>query len=600
MVRFFFAFLAALLLGCLPGLAQNRSALEGQNNTAIRANGRNAITGPLLNGLLGNIITGTGNQADGNIWSGTNLFSGTLPALSSGTLAIGGLSGAPTLGASGEGALYLSSINGLSLQGEGPIYDAAILNKLGAVALGVQTGTANITLGTATASQAGGILMTGTPGTVGNSGFLLNEHVGGTCLGNCGAVYIQSGSYNIASTATSSMLFVQGSCCGTNGAGVAGYSAAITSLNEVATIVTATFANPLTPAVAGETVALGGLPGGYPTSAVLLSASASGGGVTTVTFTGSPSLSPCSSNCGTITASFAGGLTTALLNESVVTDPMIRTGNGTFWGALVSTGHVQTNSGGFSAAIASISEPSGTTATITFPTPTPVPVASEVVWLSGATPSGYNTSWIIQTASNVGGTSTITITTNGNLGNGSGGTATVYMNKEVTETNYAEMTSAGTYWAALSNKEFDYSIASGAHVHEATGMTFVLESANQQAPDTGVFPAFGISAQPGAVATVTCGYCFGNQNGFNAMSAGASLLGWIPLLGASNTGPTVTNGFFFPTLTFTGFAYDTPGATIDGSGNASFNSVSASNGVSCPTGSPSSSFATSGGIVTHC
>ena len=82
-----------------------------------------------------------------NSFSGTSLFTGTTtPTMAAGDLFIGGVMVPPTFGASGEGAVYLSSANGLILQGQGSNYDFQLLNKNGSVIFQVATGTTNVSV----------------------------------------------------------------------------------------------------------------------------------------------------------------------------------------------------------------------------------------------------------------------------------------------------------------------------------------------------------------------------------------------------------------------------------------------------------------------
>jgi hypothetical protein len=71
----FIYLLVVLLWAAAPALAQTRTQLNNQNNTTINSNGREAITGPVLNSMLGQIITGAGIVGDTNAWTGTNSYS---------------------------------------------------------------------------------------------------------------------------------------------------------------------------------------------------------------------------------------------------------------------------------------------------------------------------------------------------------------------------------------------------------------------------------------------------------------------------------------------------------------------------------------------
>ena len=70
-------YLLCLLLAISPAVAQNRSFLQGQTNKYIVTNSQGAITEPILNNLIQQIISGTANQSDNNVFSGANSHSGT-------------------------------------------------------------------------------------------------------------------------------------------------------------------------------------------------------------------------------------------------------------------------------------------------------------------------------------------------------------------------------------------------------------------------------------------------------------------------------------------------------------------------------------------
>jgi hypothetical protein len=73
-------FVAIFWLASSQVFAQNRAQLFQLNNQNIYANGQGAITGPVLNGVLSQIIAGTGNQTDTNLWTGSNTFTGPFSA----------------------------------------------------------------------------------------------------------------------------------------------------------------------------------------------------------------------------------------------------------------------------------------------------------------------------------------------------------------------------------------------------------------------------------------------------------------------------------------------------------------------------------------
>lgn len=64
----------ALLGSCGLARADSRSDLTTLNNQNINANGQGKITGPVLNGVLGQMINSFGVMGDTNEWSGANTF----------------------------------------------------------------------------------------------------------------------------------------------------------------------------------------------------------------------------------------------------------------------------------------------------------------------------------------------------------------------------------------------------------------------------------------------------------------------------------------------------------------------------------------------
>jgi hypothetical protein len=71
-------FVLLIALSCTSSaLAQNRNTLITENNNLIKSNGVGAITGPVLNSMLFNVIEGSANQSDNNAFTGNNTHSGT-------------------------------------------------------------------------------------------------------------------------------------------------------------------------------------------------------------------------------------------------------------------------------------------------------------------------------------------------------------------------------------------------------------------------------------------------------------------------------------------------------------------------------------------
>jgi hypothetical protein len=101
------------------------------NNSAV-SDGSSA---PGTGNALALTLDGNGNATVGGaLAAGTLSITGTtLPTQAAGTLGIGGIASAPTLGANGEGDVFLSAANGLMLQGQGSSTDFHLRNANGTV-----------------------------------------------------------------------------------------------------------------------------------------------------------------------------------------------------------------------------------------------------------------------------------------------------------------------------------------------------------------------------------------------------------------------------------------------------------------------------------
>lgn len=72
-----------------------------------------------------------------NAWSGAQALTNTsLTAPAAGSLALGGTAADPTFGANAEGAIYLSTTNGLRFGGDGSTYDFSFINSSGSTVFG--------------------------------------------------------------------------------------------------------------------------------------------------------------------------------------------------------------------------------------------------------------------------------------------------------------------------------------------------------------------------------------------------------------------------------------------------------------------------------
>ena len=140
-----------------------------------------------------------------------------------------------------------------------------------------------------------------------------------------------------------------------------------------------------------------------------------------------------------------------------------------------------------------------------------------------------------------------------NINSNLGGVSGTYRGDVFASGLYVTLGSQSTFIDGIALQEGDITVPTGASVHKVSGYTVILLSTNKVAGDI-ANTAFGIAAQSGATPTITCGYCFGSYDGVNAMAASASLFAFTPQ-GGVGSGPTVTNGWYFPTTTFTGDAY---------------------------------------------
>jgi hypothetical protein len=142
----------AINVGC-TSLAQNQSAdiqFDGTNwNIACGVGGSSTITAgaTATSGITsGDIIGSSGNlvvdtaiayvnlatQSGTNAFSGINSFTGTAtPTMAAGSLFMGGILTAPTLGANAEGAIYLNATNGLTVQAQGSTNGILLQNSSG-------------------------------------------------------------------------------------------------------------------------------------------------------------------------------------------------------------------------------------------------------------------------------------------------------------------------------------------------------------------------------------------------------------------------------------------------------------------------------------
>jgi hypothetical protein len=165
-----------------------------------------------------------------------------------------------------------------------------------------------------------------------------------------------------------------------------------------------------------------------------------------------------------------------------------------------------------------------------------------------------------------------------------------------------------TGWNQLIGREIDVAAVTGSSVADKLALQIVQTSIDAI---TGSQSNIGLTLNNASGATGwDCGLCFGNYAGFFPFNSNSTIIGgWAHATARNGSGGSVPsgavgttlNGVDFSAITFTGSAFKSSGFNIDGSGNetAAAYKVGATAGVSC-SGSPTSSFASVNGIVTHC
>lgn len=132
------------LLWFTPVHAQNLAQPGGSSSASANCLVSGASSGYLYNNTSNGCNTSTTLTTNGSLdtESGLLAFTGiTTPTTVAGSLLAGGIVGSPTFGANGEGAIYLSTVNGIILQGQGSTNDITLLNKNGVSVCRIITGT---------------------------------------------------------------------------------------------------------------------------------------------------------------------------------------------------------------------------------------------------------------------------------------------------------------------------------------------------------------------------------------------------------------------------------------------------------------------------
>lgn len=161
------------------------------------------------------------------------------------------------------------------------------------------------------------------------------------------------------------------------------------------------------------------------------------------------------------------------------------------------------------------------------------------------------------------------------------------------------LNTGATFWRNAVGMEIDVGVQTGASLDTKTGLQVVTLPSDAVSGGLGHDTAYVIGQ--GASAAVGWDYGFrvnGVGGGFPIKPTG-SIFG-VPVTAFINGG-TIANGFDLTNLTITGNAWKSTGFAVDGSGNVTGASykVASTAGVTC-SGTPTSSFASIGGIVTHC
>lgn len=128
-----------------------------------------SLTSPTLTGTV-TLPDSSTVTTSGLLGSVQHTITGTVtPTMAAGTLALAGIITAPTFGANGEGAIYLSATNGFVLQGQGSTNDVVLVNKSGSIVCNITTGTLTINCNGNMQSQRFSV----TAGTVPTNGIYL-------------------------------------------------------------------------------------------------------------------------------------------------------------------------------------------------------------------------------------------------------------------------------------------------------------------------------------------------------------------------------------------------------------------------------------------
>lgn len=186
----------------LAGAAQAQNTIPYVSGTSGLTSGHLVTSGSTVGQLTDGGVAGTAAAINTGTSGGTLcllnancVFSGSLaetgtslPTQAGGTLGVAGTASKPTLAASAEGDVFLTSAGGINLIGEGSTYDFSLFNSGGSLACSIATTTT--TLNCVGLSLNGSALTSAATTTVGTSG-------GDLCLLNTACTF--SGNTTVSS-----------------------------------------------------------------------------------------------------------------------------------------------------------------------------------------------------------------------------------------------------------------------------------------------------------------------------------------------------------------------------------------------------------------
>jgi hypothetical protein len=164
----------------------------------------------------------------------------------------------------------------------------------------------------------------------------------------------------------------------------------------------------------------------------------------------------------------------------------------------------------------------------------------------------------------------------------------------------ASLGASASDWNAVISYEADTDVAVGATVGIKLGIQ-IVDTVPGGAAGSVDDQALSINNQYGQGSGVgwKYGLSFGRQGGYFPMASTGTMIGAVNNVGGGTM--NAAYGIDFSAVTFSTAFLKSTGFLVDGSGNLTAATYKAGStaGVSC-TGSPTASFAATGGIVTHC